>query len=284
MAEAATAEEYACPHCAGDPSNASAAAAAAAAAAAFVEPGSYAGLPIEVLGDQEQGATMAVRLASDRLQASDIAGLRRDSMTQSSGADDGEMQRRIAAREMQRVVLQQQQIAEMQAEPMAWGLRQHAAASGGARAMGAMPVAGARPLDGLPPVDQQQPHGGTGHAVTSDTGHFRAYHILRRFAAAALCRISTEDERHHARTALVRARECYDSVIIGHRARGLRLPGPEADAWEAEAREAGHGLSLMEQQAEEVGLAPAPLGWIEGGMLFAELRRTLPEVGSKVTC
>ena len=76
--------------------------------------------------------------------------------------------------------------------------------SSGATTMGAMPVAGARPLDGLPPVDQQQPHGGTGHAVTSDTGHFRAYHILRRFAAAALCRISTEDERHHARTALVR--------------------------------------------------------------------------------
>eukprot|EP00964_Phaeocystis_antarctica_P058525 scaffold34726_cov118-Phaeocystis_antarctica.AAC.1 len=54
MAEAAAAEEYACPHCAGDPSNASAAAAAAAAAAAFVEPGSHAGLPIEVLGGLER--------------------------------------------------------------------------------------------------------------------------------------------------------------------------------------------------------------------------------------
>ena len=407
MAEAAAAEEYACPHCAGDPSNASAAAAAAAAAAAFVEPGSHAGLPIEVLGGLEKslqagsnglplrardglaqqcqknpacsrahrhvgtcklwrlndsppetsppavarevyasaaarasprsgpqlearrqgaelaaqrqaeggshegrqaagrdvytsagagsgavmqmqmqmqmhGATMVDRLASGKLQASEIAGLRRDSMMQSSGGNHGEMQRRIAARAMERVMVQQQQVAEMQAAPMTWGLRQRAVASGGAHAMGAMPVAEARPRVGLPLMDQQQLP-----PVTSDTGHFKAYHVLRISAAAALCRISTEDGRHCARAALIRARECYDSVIIGHRARGLRLPGPEADAWEAEAREAGNRLSLMEQQAEEAGLAPAPLGssvearHADCCLRSCPVRRRLPEVSPR---
>ena len=46
MAEAAADEEYSCPHCAGDSSNASAAAAAAAAAAAFMAPGSHDRVPL----------------------------------------------------------------------------------------------------------------------------------------------------------------------------------------------------------------------------------------------
>ena len=212
MAEAAAGEEYLCPHCAGESSNASAAAAAAAAAAAFVKPPG---------GMQMQRETIADRLASGRLQVSDMA-LQRAVM--SSGIGLGEMQRMVAARGMQRLVERQR----------------------------------------------------TG-------GDFQAYHVLRQVAVAALCRISTEDERDRARTALARARECYDSIITSQRARRLQLPGPEADVWEAEAREAGHDLARWEQQAEEAGLAAAPLSRSEGGMLYAELLRRRPEVGSKVS-
>ena len=216
MAEAAAGEEYLCPRCAGESSNASAAAAAAAAAAAFGKPSG--GMPM-------QRETIADRPASGRLQVSGMALQQAASYQQAvTSSDLGEMQRMVAARAMQRL-MEQQRIA----------------------------------------------------------GDFRAYHVLRQAAVAALCHISTEDERNRARTALARARACYDSVITSQRARGLQLPGPEADVWEAEAREAGHDLARLEQQAEEAGLAAAPLSRSEGGMLFAELRRRRPEVGGKVS-
>ena len=109
---------------------------------------------------------------------------------------------------------------------------------------------------------QQRPYGSVGTGVAGDAslGCFRAYHGLQSDAEDALRHISSEEERRCARTALSLARQCYDNVLNGQQAQGLRLPQPEAEAWEMEARHAGQGLCLLEQLAEEAGVAPAPLG------------------------